>query len=189
MTEKKYKRITCTMIIAIIFSFSFISPSFAENKKETHKSFTLEGGGFPLIGNNNGNINIKFGFNMENVTFLLLARQNYSFGGPNSVTYKDSNGNTLIKPVSQIYGSTTDFELQGRYYPLKKMNIFNPFITLGLGIELPSQRVGDWHIPLPVFLGNIGSDIMFNDYIGINLVLNTSFPMGFSPEINLKLEF
>lgn len=155
------------------------------------KSFALEGGGFPLVGTSSlfsGNLNIKFGFNMEKATFLLSAKQIHYLDGPIAYSYKEPNGNTIVKPVSQIYEKKLEFQVQERYYPLRKNGLIQPFITVGLGFELPSQS--NWlPIPIPVILGNIGTDIMINDSVGINLILNASFPRGLTPEINLKLDF
>lgn len=154
----------------------------------------LEGGGFPLIGSSSlffGNLNIKFGFNMENTTFLLSAKQiSYISNGPISVSYTDNNGNKIITPIdpNTLYEKSIEFQVQERYYPLKKTVLFQPFITIGLGFELPNQS--SWlPIPVPVILGNFGTDIMINESFGINLLLNASFPRGITPEVNLKLDF
>lgn len=182
------KLIIKILALSLFFSSTISNNAFAETIKEIQqKSFALEGGGFPIIGNTSGNLNIKFGFNIENATFLLSAKQIHYFDGPISYSYKD-NGNTILKPVSQIYEKKLEFQVQERYYPLRKSGLVQPFITVGLGFELPNQS--NWlPIPIPVLLGNIGTDIMINDSVGINLILNASFPRGLTPEINLKLDF
>lgn len=189
------KLIIKILALILFFSSTISNNAFAETIKETQqKTFTLEGGGFPLVGTSNlfsGNLNIKFGFNMENTTVLLSAKQiSYISNGPISVSYTDNNGNKIITPIDSkiLYEKKLEFQVQERYYPLSKNAVFQPFITVGLGFELPSQS--SWlPIPIPVVLGNFGTDIMINDSIGLNLILNASFPRGLTPEINLKLDF
>lgn len=182
------KAIIKTLSLSLLFTFTISSHTFAETIKETKNPFSLESGGFPIIGNVNGNLNIKFGFNMENTTFILSGRQIYYFNGPTAISYKDPNGNTIVNSVPQIYEKKLEFQIQERYYPLKKTGLFQPFITIGVGLELPNES--SWlPIPIPVILGNIGTDIRFNESLGINLILNASFPRGLCPEANLKLDF